>query len=66
LSLPQEDLSSYRFGAFELDIARKQLCRDGEIVPIAPKPFELLALLVRHSDRMVSREEALAEVWAGV
>jgi DNA-binding winged helix-turn-helix (wHTH) protein len=66
LSLPQEEISSYRFGAFELDVARKQLRREGEIVAIAPKPLELLALLVCHRDRMVSREEALAAVWAGV
>jgi predicted ATPase/DNA-binding winged helix-turn-helix (wHTH) protein len=65
LSLPEVP-PSYRFGAFELDIARKQLRRAGVVVPIAPKPFELLALLVRHADRIVSRKEALASVWPDV
>ncbi|HSJ97445.1 MAG TPA: AAA family ATPase, partial [Myxococcota bacterium] len=43
-----------------------QLRRAGVIVPIAPKPLELLALLVRNADRMVSRKEALAVVWPDV
>lgn len=66
MSLPDEGQTSYRFGAFELDVARKQLRRDGEIVPIAPKPFALLVLLVSRCDRVVSREDALAEVWPDV
>jgi len=69
LSLPRQDLPgsySYRFGAFELDVARKELRRAGLIVPIAPKPLELLILLLRHRDRMVSRAETLAAVWPGV
>jgi DNA-binding winged helix-turn-helix (wHTH) protein/tetratricopeptide (TPR) repeat protein len=66
VSLPQEDAPSYRFGSFELDVARKQLRRDGEVVSIAPKPLALLGLLVSRCSRMVSRDEALAGVWPDV
>lgn len=66
MSLPLESPGSYRFGEFELDAARQELRRGGDLVAIAPKPLALLALLVSRRDRMVSREEALAEIWPHV
>src|SRR5690606_7652163 len=51
---------------FELDVGRKELRRAGRVVPIAPKPLELLMLLVRERDRVVSRAETLAAVWPDV
>lgn len=66
MSLPGEDLPSYCFGAFELDVARKELRREGRAVPIAPKPLEFLILLLRHRDRVVSRAEAMNAVWPDV
>ena len=66
MSLPHTDGSSLRFGPFELDLALKQLRRDGAVVAIAPKPLHLLALLAHHANRVVSREEVLAAVWPAV
>lgn len=52
-----------RYGPIELDLPR-HLCRyDGRLVHLPPKEFGLLELLVRRDGRVVSREEALAEVW---
>jgi hypothetical protein len=36
---------------------------DGEAVPLRPREFELLLLLVREADKVVSRERLLADVW---
>lgn len=66
MSLPPEGQPSFRFGPFELDVARKELRREGAPVAIAPKPLELLTLLIRCRDRVVSRREALDAVWRGV
>ena len=52
----------YRFGDFELDASTRQLRRSGRVVSIQPKPFDLLLYLIRHRDRVVSREELLAEL----
>jgi len=37
---------SFWFGDFELDQERHQLLRSGEPVPLEPKAYELLSLLV--------------------
>ncbi len=55
----------YRFGEFRLDVPTRQLSRGNSEVELQPKVFETLMFLVRHSDRVVSKEELLNEVWAG-
>jgi len=56
----------HRFGAYELDEEAGELRRQGELVPIQPKPFELLRILVRERERVVSSEELLETLWPGV
>lgn len=53
----------YEFGPYRLDTARALLLREGQVVPIAHKALETLALLVRNSGRVVSKEELMREVW---
>ena len=57
------NLPVYRFGEFELDCARRELRRGGEIVPIQPKAFELLRYLIEHRDRAVDKEELQDALW---
>lgn len=56
---------TYRFAGFLLDMARRQLSKDGVVVPLRPKDLEVLAMLVEHHDRAVSKEELFARVWPG-
>ena len=53
----------YEFGPFRLEPARHLLMRDGEPVPLTPKAFDLLLLLVRERERVVAKEEALRLLW---
>jgi DNA-binding response OmpR family regulator len=46
-----------------IDLARREVRRGGRVVELRPKEFELLAALVRHRGRVVSRAELLREVW---
>ncbi len=55
----------YRFGAFELDEGLYQLRREGEPVKLEPKVFDVLLTLVRHRDRVVSKDELLDRLWPG-
>jgi TolB-like protein len=55
----------YRFEHHELDTAAFELRTGGVAVPIEPQVFALLALLVAHRDRLVTREEIIAQVWEG-
>jgi TolB-like protein/Tfp pilus assembly protein PilF len=56
---------TYRFGPFELDLARVELRADGQPRPLEPQVFALLAFLVEHRERLVSRDEILEKVWDG-
>jgi pimeloyl-ACP methyl ester carboxylesterase len=53
----------FRFGAYELDVARHELRVAGEVRPVQPQVFAVLAYLVRHRDRVIAKEELLRQVW---
>ena len=54
----------YEFGRFRLDPAERLLLRDGQAVPLAPKVFDLLLVLVERHGRLVEKEELMKSVWA--
>ncbi|HEV2863293.1 MAG TPA: winged helix-turn-helix domain-containing protein [Pyrinomonadaceae bacterium] len=54
----------YSFKNFTLDLEARVLLRDGEPVPLTPKAFDTLALLVRRSGHVVGKDELLEEIWA--
>jgi DNA-binding winged helix-turn-helix (wHTH) protein/TolB-like protein len=53
----------YEFGPFLLDPAERRLLRDRQPVPLAPKAFDLLLVLVQHSGHLLEKEELLRLVW---
>lgn len=54
----------YSFKNFTLDLEKRVLLREGEPVPLTPKAFDTLALLVRRSGHVVGKDELLEEIWA--
>jgi TolB-like protein/Tfp pilus assembly protein PilF len=55
----------YRFGTFELDMARFELRAGGEPCRVEPQVLSLIALLVENRERLVSRDEIIEKVWDG-
>jgi TolB-like protein len=55
----------YVFADCELDTERRELCRGGEVVPVAPQVFDLLQLFLRHRDRVVSKDDLIGAIWNG-
>jgi TolB-like protein/DNA-binding winged helix-turn-helix (wHTH) protein/Tfp pilus assembly protein PilF len=53
----------YEFGPFRLDTSEHSLLHDGQVVPLEPKVFNLLKVLVQNSGRLVEKDELLKEVW---
>src|SRR5262249_49357120 len=58
-------LRVHYFGACELDETRRELRRDGEVIPVGPRVLDLLVQLVRQSHRVVPHGEIRAAVWPG-
>jgi TolB-like protein/Flp pilus assembly protein TadD len=56
---------NYRFDEFELDMARFELRKDGEPCPLEPQVFALLAYLIEHRERLVSKDELFEKLWDG-
>ncbi len=53
----------FRFGPFELDDQCFELRREGRVLELEPKVFDLLVYLLRHRDRVVSKDELIGELW---
>lgn len=54
-----------RFDDFELDPARYELRRLGELRRVEPMVFDLIEHFAHHPDRVFSRDELIEAVWAG-
>lgn len=54
-----------RFGPFELRIRQRQLIRDGAVLRIGTRAFDLLLALIERRDRVVGADELRRVVWPG-
>jgi DNA-binding response OmpR family regulator len=58
-----DTLDVYRFGDVEVDFARFELRKHGEVVHMTPTELKLLAAFVRNRGRVLSRQEITDLVW---
>ena len=54
----------YQFGEFSLDPLGRVLRRGESTVPLTPKAFEVLLLLIQNAGRIVTKDELMNAVWA--
>ena len=52
-----------RFANFEVDFQRREIRKQGKRIPIQPKPFRILQLLLESQGSVVSREEIARHLW---
>src|SRR5689334_6718977 len=53
----------YEFGPFRVDPQKELLLRGEDTVPLTPKTFQILLVLVRRSHELVTKDELIKEVW---
>jgi DNA-binding winged helix-turn-helix (wHTH) protein len=58
--------SAYQFADFTVSPARRQLLRGGRELPLIPRYFDLLLLLLERRHEVVHRRDLLDEVWNDV
>src|SRR5688572_10044636 len=61
--MAQPDSLSYEFGRFRLKTAERILLREGELVPLTPKVFDILITLVENCGQVVSKDDLMKRVW---
>ena len=57
---------TYQFDSFVIDVEEQVLRRDDQMVPLTPKAFETLLLLVRHHGSIVTKQKILDTLWPNV
>ncbi len=62
-SVQQNQDPIYEFSHFRVNLAYRELSRDGEAVALTPKAFETLVALIERPRRVVSKDELLTIVW---
>ncbi len=53
----------YEFGPFRLDATERLLLRDEQHIPLTPKAFETLLVLVEHGGHVIDKDELMKKVW---
>jgi DNA-binding winged helix-turn-helix (wHTH) protein/TolB-like protein/Tfp pilus assembly protein PilF len=51
------------FGGYRLDPHKRRLLRNGEVLTLMPKAFDLLTYLVLNPGRLVTKDELMSAVW---
>jgi DNA-binding winged helix-turn-helix (wHTH) protein/tetratricopeptide (TPR) repeat protein len=54
---------TYEFGPFRLSVVDRQLFQDDTPIPLTPKVFETLVVLVEEAGRLVQKDEFLSRIW---
>lgn len=53
----------YEFGPFRLDLKNRLLLRGERVLPLTPKAFDILLMLVENAGRVVGKEELMKRNW---
>ncbi len=53
----------YAFGPFQVDSVNRFLLRDGRPLPLTPKAFDILLLLVEHHGQLLEKDRIMQVVW---
>jgi two-component system KDP operon response regulator KdpE len=53
----------FRAGAVEIDLMRRVVKLSGEVVPLSPREYGLLSLLVQNAGRVLTHRQLLTAVW---
>ena len=63
MELHREASRGYRFGVFEVECAAASLRRDGTVVRLRGKPFDILQFLLERPGDLVTRDELRHHLW---
>lgn len=54
----------FEFGEYRLDPAEHRLMRDGKVIPLTPKVFETLCMLVENAGHLLEKDRLMEMLWA--
>jgi DNA-binding response OmpR family regulator len=60
---PPVDRQVIQFDNLSIDLTRREIRLNDQVVPLKPKEFDLLVFLAQHPGQVLSREYVLEKVW---
>lgn len=60
---PSNQGAIHQFGSVRVDLRGTEVTRDGQVVNVSAREFQLLRYFVEHAGTTISRNELLKEVW---
>ncbi len=60
------DSVTYKFADCSLDLKRREFSRDGTPSTLEPRCYDVLSYLLKHRDRVVTKDELIDNVWQTV
>ncbi len=61
--MPQPDKHLYEFGPFRFYPTERSLLREGEVVPLPPKVFDILLFLVQNHGHLLQKDTIIKTIW---
>ncbi|WP_223789059.1 winged helix-turn-helix domain-containing protein [Marinicella meishanensis] len=58
-------MKAFEFGPFLLNVETVRLYKNGAEIELEPQVFDALLLLIKHRDRVVSKDDMFNELWQG-
>ncbi len=55
----------YGFGEFRVDARRRILLKNGETIPLTPRNFDLLLVMIENEGEILTHDDLLNKVWEG-
>lgn len=59
----EEEAELIVVGELRIDLERREVRMDGEVIPLPLKEYELLALMARNPGRVFERDDLLTRIW---
>jgi DNA-binding winged helix-turn-helix (wHTH) protein/Tol biopolymer transport system component len=63
MTLPSK--RAYAFGECSLDVSERRLLRNGVSVPLTPRVFDTLVLLLENAGHLVEKDQFMEKLWPG-
>jgi two-component system, OmpR family, alkaline phosphatase synthesis response regulator PhoP len=57
------DAEAYRFGAIQVDFRKAEVTREGAVINLSAREYQLLRYFIEHRGATISRDELLNQVW---
>ena len=61
--MSRADSGLYNFGPFRVDAQKRLLWRGDDCVPLTPKAFDVLCVLIQNHGQVIGKEQLLQAVW---